>query len=216
MIKYVAVLLLIFSINFAYAEIPNTILVGAFSTGQIDAWQHKEFKGRTRYKIIQIDNKKVLKAESNASASGLFKEQRINLQDTPYLNWSWRIENRLGDLNEQKKSGDDYAARIYVVISGGVLFWNTRAINYVWSANTEKGKTWPNAFVGDNAIMIAIRSSEDATGTWFTEKRNVLYDLKQLYGKEYQYIDAIAVMTDTDNAKGKATAYYGDIYFSNR
>jgi hypothetical protein len=119
-------------------------------------------------------------------------------------------------LNEQKKSGDDYAARIYVVISGGLLFWNTRAINYVWSANTEKGKIWSNAFVSDNAVMVAIRSSGDATGTWFTEKRNVLYDLKQLYGKEYQYIDAIAIMTDTDNAKGKAAAYYGDIYFSNR
>lgn len=216
MIKQAVGLLLLFSSNFVYAETPNTIFVGAFSTGQIEDWQHKEFKGKTSYKIIQLDNKKVLQAESNASGSGLFKEQRIDLHKTPYLNWTWRIENRLGILNEQEKSGDDYAARVYIVISGGLLFWNTRAINYVWSANMAKGKIWPNAFAGDNAMMISIRSTEDPKGTWFTEKRNVQNDLKQVYAKDYQYIDAIAIMTDTDNAKGRAKAYYGDIYFSQK
>ncbi len=216
MMKQASFLLLLFSSIFANAEITHTTLIGAFSDGKIADWQHKEFKGKTHYKIIQLDNKKVLQAKSNASASGLFKEQRIDLNKTPYLNWSWRIENRLGNLNEQEKSGDDYAARIYVVINGGLLFWNTRAINYVWSANMAKGKIWPNAFAGDNAMMISIRSIEDPKDTWVTEKRNVLNDLKQVYGKDYQYIDAIAIMTDTDNAKGRATAYYGDIYFSQK
>jgi hypothetical protein len=79
-----------------------------------------------------------------------------------------------------------------------------------------KGKIWPNAFAGDNAMMIAIRSIKDPIGTWFSEKRNILTDLKQVFGKDYRYIDAIAIMTDTDNAKGRATAYYGDIYFSQK
>jgi hypothetical protein len=63
-------------------------------------------------------------------------------------------------------------------------------------------------------MMIALRSSSDQTGTWYTEKRNILADLKQQFGEELRYIDAVAVMTDTDNAQGKVTAYYGDIYFS--
>ncbi len=212
--KRATFLLLLFSTFLVKAETLHTKLIGAFSEGTIENWQHKEFKGKTHYKIIQLDGNKVLQADSKASASGLFKEQRIDLNKTPFLNWTWRIENRLGNFNEQEKSGDDYAARVYIVISGGVFFWNTRAINYVWSANTVKGKIWPNAFAGDNAMMIAIRSRKDPTGSWFSEKRNVQADLKQVYGKDYQYIDAIAIMTDTDNAKGKALAYYGDIYFS--
>jgi len=63
-------------------------------------------------------------------------------------------------------------------------------------------------------MMIALRSTSDHTSTWYTEKRNILADLKQQFGEELRYIDAVAVMTDTDNAQGKVTAYYGDIYFS--
>jgi hypothetical protein len=214
--KQAIFLLLLFSSVLVNAKTTNTRLIGTFSEGKTEDWQHKEFTGKTYYKIIHLDNKKVLRAKSNASASGLFKEQRIDLNKTPYLNWTWRIENRLGNLDEQEKSGDDYAARVYVVINGGLFFWNTRAINYVWSANMAKGKIWPNAFAGDNAMMIAIRSIKDPIGTWFSEKRNILTDLKQVFGKDYRYIDAIAIMTDTDNAKGRATAYYGDIYFSQK
>ena len=63
-------------------------------------------------------------------------------------------------------------------------------------------------------MMLALRSSGDQTSTWYTEKRNILADLKQLFGEDIHTIDAVAIMTDTDNAKGKATAYYGDIYFT--
>lgn len=189
-------------------------VVGNFSLGSMAGWKAKEFKGQTLYKLTELDGKKVVKAESSAAASGLFYEQRIDLKKTPILNWRWRIENRLAKLDEQDKSGDDFAARVYVVKSGGLVFWNTKAINYVWANATSQGKTWPNPFAGDHAMMVAVRSSTDSTGTWFTETRDVRADFKQLTGEDLLYIDAVAIMTDTDNAKGKATAYYGDIYFT--
>ncbi|MCK5191432.1 MAG: DUF3047 domain-containing protein, partial [Methylococcales bacterium] len=93
-------------------------------------------------------------------------------------------------------------------------FWKTKALNYVWVGNTVKGTIWPNAFAGNSAMMLAIRSSDDKTHTWYQEKRNILRDLKQQFGTDIRYIDAVAIMTDTDNGNGDATAYYGDIYFS--
>ena len=190
------------------------LMIGSFSSGSLEQWESKEFKGQTKYHTSILKGTRVLKAESADSASGLFKEQHIDLQKTPVMNWRWHIENRLGKINEQTKSGDDYAARVYVVVSGGVAFWQTKAINYVWASTSPTGKIWPNAFAGDHAMMIALRSSNDQTGTWYTEKRNILADLKQQFGKDIRYIDAVAIMTDTDNAHGKVTAYYGDIYFS--
>lgn len=195
-------------------ESTEKLVIGDFSSGSLKAWASKEFKGQTRYQLTALDGVSVLMAESADSASGLYREQHIDLQKTPFMNWRWRIENRLGNINEQEKSGDDYAARIYVVVSGGLVFWRTKAINYVWASTSAKGKIWPNAFAGDHAMMVALRSSGDQTGTWYTEKRNILADLKQLFGEDIHYIDAVAIMTDTDNAKGKATAYYGDIYFT--
>ncbi|MEQ1740143.1 MAG: DUF3047 domain-containing protein [Methyloglobulus sp.] len=195
-------------------QAPNKLVVGSFSTGSLAGWKSKEFTGQTQYQIAKLDGSQALKADSNASASGLFHEQRIDLQKTPVMNWRWRIENRLGKIDEQTKAGDDFAARVYVVVSGGLLSWNTKAINYVWASTSPKDKMWPNPFAGDHAMMLAVRSSSDKTGTWITEKRNIRADFKQLTGEDMPYIDAVAIMTDTDNAKGKAVAYYGDIYFT--
>lgn len=195
-------------------EHQSQIMVGSFSAGDLAGWKTKEFKGHTQYQIAKIDNAQALKADSDAAASGLFYEQKIDLEKTPVMNWRWRVENHLGKIDEQAKSGDDFAARVYVVKSGGLVFWNTKAINYVWASTSPKDKTWPNPFAGDHAMMVAIRSSGDKIGTWQTERRNIREDFKRLIGEDIRQIDAVAIMTDTDNAKGKATAYYGDIYFT--
>lgn len=198
----------------AEEQVLKNVSIGNFSKGSLVGWKTKEFSGQTQYRLIMQDGLKVLEANSNAAASGMFYEQRIDLHKTPIINWRWRIENRLGDIDEQIKSGDDFAARVYVVVSGGLAFWDTKAINYVWASTSPKDKTWPNPFAGDNAMMVAVRSSADKTGTWYAEKRYIRADFKKLTGEDIRYIDAVAIMTDTDNAKGKAKAYYGDIHFT--
>jgi hypothetical protein len=196
----------------ALAE-PN-LKVGEFSANHLDGWEQKSFKGETQYRLQAIDGLTVLTADSKAAGSGLFKEQKINLEQTPYLNWSWRIANRLTSLNEQTKSGDDYAARVYVVVKGGLAFWQTKAINYVWASSSQKDFVWPNAFAGDHAMMMALRGPEASLNQWQLEKRNVRADFKKLFGEDITAIDAIAIMTDTDNSGGQVTAAYGDIWFS--
>jgi len=188
--------------------------LGEFSRSHLDGWEHKSFKGETRYQLQILDGVMVLQADSQGAASGLFKEQRIDLEQTPFLNWSWRVANRLNGLNEQSKAGDDYAARIYVVVKGGLAFWQTKAINYVWASNTAKDTVWPNAFAGDHAMMLALQGPEAPLNVWRSEKRNVQADLKRLFGEDLRTIDAVALMTDTDNSGGQVTAFYGNIWFS--
>jgi len=205
---------LITPINKALAQNDIQIAISSFSTEGLKNWKTQSFLGSTDYQITLLDKQYVLQASSHASASGLYKEQRIDLHKTPFLNWRWRIHHPLTGLNEQSKSGDDFSARIYIVISGGWAFWRTKAINYVWANSSKKGAIWPNAFVGKKAMMIALRSSMDKSSTWYSEKRNIRKDFKQLFGSDIQYIDGIALMTDTDNSQSHALAYYGDIYFS--
>jgi len=192
----------------------ETVLIGDFSSGILTGWEEKIFKGLTDYKLVRIDNKLALRAQSRSSASGLVKKIRIDLQKYPYLNWSWKIEKGLPAMDEKSKAGDDYCARVYVIASDGLFFWNTKAINYVWSAGSKKGEIWPNAFAGKNAMMKAIRSREDEMSVWYEEQRNIYRDFKEIHGKEIRFIDAVAIMTDTDNSNGKAVAWYGNIYFS--
>ncbi len=190
-------------------------VVGAFSSGSLNDWQTHNFTGETHYQIVSdSDGTKVLQASSQNAASGLFRQQLINIRKTPYLNWRWKVLQPLSALPEQSKTGDDFAARMYVVIDGGLLFWQKKSINYVWSSQTPKATVWPNAFAGEAVKMLALRDATATLNTWYTEKRNIRTDLKNLLGLEVDAIDALAVMTDTDNSHGQAKTLYGDIYFS--
>lgn len=182
----------------------------------ISIWQEKQFVGLTDYQPVVIDGVAALKAHSVMSASGLYLEQRIDLHETPFLNWHWRVDRALTRLDEQTKRGDDYAARVYVVINGGLRFWKTRALNYVWSSSMAPESSWDNAYAGPNVRMISVRNNRNPTAEWLTEKRNILSDLKDHFGDEIRYIDAIAIMTDTDNSMGEAIAYYSNMFFSEK
>lgn len=195
------------------ASLAERLEVGDFSAGDLAGWAEKSFVGNTRYRIVEDTTGKVLQAESTASASGLWRKIRIDLTRTPYLHWSWRIDQTFSGNDERSKAGDDYPARVYVVVDGGLFFWRTRAVNYVWSSNQPVGTRWPNAFT-DHAVMLAVRSGSADSGRWVRERRDVRADLQRLFGEKIDHIDAVAVMTDSDNTGGRAEALYGDIYFA--
>ncbi len=211
--RFIFIFLLTTSFNNSADE---SLSLGRFSSGSLNHWEEKAFEGNTQYQIV-VDEKlknKVLQAKSQASASGLFREIKVDLNKTPILNWSWRVKNSLENLDERSKQGDDYAARIYIVVSGGIAFWNTKSLNYVWSSNMPVGSNWPNAYAADNVIMIALQSGNQVSNEWHQEKRNIQADFKRYFGKTVEQLDAIAIMTDTDNSGQKALAWYGDVFFS--
>lgn len=179
----------------------------------LDDWEQESFKGHTRYTLVNIDGVAALHAVSDNSASGLFRKQRIDLEKTPYLNWRWRVDQPLNGLDERTKAGDDYAARLYVMVSGGLFFWKTKAVNYVWSSSQAVGSHWDNAYTGQ-AQMVAVESGVENSGKWLSYKRHVVEDMRRLFGEDVRYIDGVAIMSDTDNSGGRVEAYYGDIYFS--
>lgn len=188
-------------------------MVGQFSTGDLKDWQTKSFKGETRYTVDEKSGRRALFAVSQGAASGLYREIRVDLHKTPWLNWSWRVDQVLDGIDERSKTGDDYPARVYMVVSGGAAFWKTRSLVYVWSSHQPIGATWHNAFTS-NARVMALRSGRDDAGRWVSEKRNIRADFQHLFGEEIDAIDAVALMTDTDNSGQNAAAWYGDIYFT--
>ena len=197
----------------------------ALSEQGIEQWQAKEFSGKSIYSVEQYKGQMALKAISQNSASGLVLEKKIDLIATPYLNWSWLVEQTLSPLDERSKAGDDFVARVYVVIDGGFMVWNTKSLNYVWSSNQDKGLVWNNAFAGSSVKMMSVRGQQSQRGQWYEEQRNVYQDLIDTFGdkgsqkanrKAYQYIDIIAIMTDTDNSGKDAETYYGDIIFTEK
>jgi len=201
----------------------TSINITSLNSNGVEHWQVKSFSGESSYNISEYQGRIALKAESEDTASGLVLEQKIDLLKTPYINWSWLITNKIQPLNEKSKSGDDFVARIYIVIDGGLMLWKTKSLNYVWSSNQESGLVWKNPYAGNNVKMLSVKGQEAEVGKWYQEKRNVYQDLITIFGdqgsdsknrKAYRYIDVIAIMTDTDNSGKKVESYYGDIVFT--
>lgn len=198
---------------FSLSTSGETLKISNFDTEGLEGWEAVNFNNETHYDVFKTERGRVIRAVSRDSASGMLKKTRIDLSKTPYLNWSWTIEKSLKNLDEKTRAGDDYAARVYVVIKDGLFFWQTKALIYTWTGSQPVGELWPNAFTS-NSQMLSVENGDTNAGKWVSEKHNVFEDLKRAFGKDMSHIDGVAIMTDTDNSDGQATAYYGEIYFT--
>jgi hypothetical protein len=176
----------------------------------LTTWQRESFQGETTYAL----DGEALRARCRNSASGLFLRQTIDLRVTPVIEWSWRVDAVFdGAVDETRKAGDDFPARLYVVRESTVLVWRTRALNYVWASAMPAGSNWPNPFASQ-AHMLALRSgAPPALGQWVTERRNIREDFRRYHGQDVERIDAVAIMTDCDNRNASAEAWYGPVRF---
>ena len=210
---YLASLLILFSVAVAFAA---EIAVGSFSSGVLTGWQDETFRGKdkTVYHLTRENGNTVLKAHSHAAASGLLKKVELDPKRYPVIRWSWKVEHTLGRENVAKRSGDDFAARVYVVFPS-TLFWRTRAINYVWASRLPKNSAVPSPYTA-NAVILAVESGGERVGAWVSEERNIYEDYKRLFGEEPPRLGAVAIMTDTDDTGDEVTAWYGDITLADR
>jgi hypothetical protein len=237
---YIYLILFLFPLPLIAQEESATIIVGHFSpiidTSTLPkSWEPLNFKNiptHTIYSVVQDNKISVIKAESDSSSSGLIKKVDINPIDFPFITWKWKVSNiyQNGDVN--KKSGDDFPARIYITFAydgDKVGFWekikfNTiklfygeyppiYAINYIWANKATQGLVTPNPFT-DRVKMIVIESGEKKIGTWAEETRNISDDFRSAFGEKPLHISGIAIMTDSDNTGESAIAWYGDIFFS--
>ena len=207
------VLIMMISVLGVAASEPLWVANFSLSGQGVEAFKRKGFMGKTDYEVVTMDARPVLRAASYKAASALYREMDINLLETPFLNWQWRVENTLSIPDQKVKAGDDYPARVYVVVKQGFFFWQTKALNYVWSNNEEDEAFWPNPFTA-NAVMIPVKSGKAGLQQWHTERVNIAEDFYRVFGERIETAHGVAIMSDSDNSGGRAVAYFGDIFFS--
>jgi hypothetical protein len=221
----------------ALAQDHSVLAVGHFSAEKVhdvlpSHWEPFYFKGierHTDYRLVEEDGQVVVKATSNASASGLTRKIAIDPKEYPVVQWRWKVANVLKRADIYQKEGDDYPARITIVFeydssklsaSQRVKYEVARllygeypplaTLNYVWCSKAPVGVVVPNPYT-ERSIMIVLESGQEKLGTWVSEERDVYEDYRKAFKDEPPMISGVAIMTDTDNTGESATAYYGDI-----
>lgn len=238
MVRTLVVLWAALSAASAWAEGGAVLEVGKFSasepgTGLPEGWKPLTFKKiskLTTYELVKNGEQVVVKATSDASASGLTKEVKIDPKEFPIVRWRWKVDDLLKTSDVTRKDGDDYPARLYITFeydpdkvgvgkklkyrAGRVLFGDIPigAINYVWERKAPVGAIIDNAYT-DFVKMVVVESGPQKIGVWTDESRNIYEDYKKAFGEEPPLINGVAIMSDTDNTKERVIAYYGDIVF---
>ena len=180
---------------------------------ELDVRKVRGADNNTVYTVGSNESGNYLKAVANNAASGLGKEVKINLNKTPFINITWKIEKDLPGIKENTKKGHDFAARVFVIKKTGATPLSNRAINYVFSSNNEIGFNSPSPYT-KKSIDNVLASTKKNPDEWVTVKANVKEDFKKFHDLDVNELDGLAIMSDTDNSKMKAIAYYQNIFFS--
>lgn len=202
------------------------------SFSSLDGWKALEFPKIDRhseYAVTASDEAEaggaVLRAQADASASGLIFEKTFEVADTPIMEWRWKIEGTVPGGDAATKDGDDYALRIYIIFPydpdeasfGTKLKYNAAkliygeypplaSLNYVWANQAWSQDILPNAFT-ERAMMFSVETGREHVGQWRSYRVDIRADYLAAFGKEPPATASLAIMSDTDNTGERVTAY---------
>ena len=194
----------------------NEVIVFEFTEVELSELDVRKVRGaenKTKYSVGSNDKGNFLKAVADNAASGLGKEVKINLNKTPIINITWKVEKDLPGIKENTKKGHDFAARVFVIKKTGATPLSNRAINYVFSSNNEVGFNSPSPYT-KKSIDNVLATTKENLNKWVTVRANVKEDFKKFHNLDVNELDGLAIMSDTDNSKLEVITYYQNIYFS--
>ncbi len=196
----------------------ENIKIFEFTESELNKLEVRKVRGadnKTLYSVGSDKNGNFLKAVADNSASGLGKKVNIDLNKTPIINITWKVEKDLAGIQENTKKAHDYAARVFVIKKTGATLLSNRAINYVFSSNNEIGFNAPSPYT-KKSIDYVLSTTKDSLNEWITVKSNVKEDFKRFHNLNVDQLDGLAIMADTDNSKLKTISYFQNIYFSSK
>ena len=211
LLKILSLFLLLTSVTSA-----KEVKVFEFTEIELSELEVRKVRGadnKTKYSVGFNDNGNFLKAVADNAASGLGKEIKIDLNETPFINITWKVEKDLPNILENTKKGHDFAARVFVIKKTGATPLSNRAINYVFSSNNEVGFNSPSPYT-KKSIDNVLATTKENLNKWVTVRANVKEDFKKFHNLDVNELDGLAIMSDTDNSKLKVITYYQNIYFS--
>ena len=204
--------LVILSLFFFYNANSEVLKIFEFTEEELKSLEVRKIKGETLWSVGSNQNGNYLKAEANAVASGLGKEINIDLNKTPFLNITWKVEKDLNGIIENSKKGHDYAARVFVIKKTGATALSNRALNYVFSSNNDIDQNWFSPYTKKSVDYI-LSTTKQHLNEWVTVKVNIKEHFKKFHNLDVDNLDGIALMTDTDNSELLAISYYQNIFF---
>jgi hypothetical protein len=176
--------------------------------------------------LVEQDGRQVLRIEADSAAGGLLHPLDLPGDRAWQLSWQWRSERRLDKARFASREGDDYAARVYVLLDYPLdsLAFLTRqklrlartfydpslpaaTLSYVWDNRVAPGTHARSAYT-EQAEMLALRGPEAPLGQWLTETRDLRSDAIAAFGSAPHRILGVVFAADSDNTGEHIESYF--------
>jgi len=164
--------------------------------------------------IEEQDGQRVVHLKSKIESSTIRKEikGKVNLKETPILEWTWKGVVLPTNADCRKKSADDQAAQLYVVWPRFPEAVRSQIIGYIWDTTAPIGTVVKSEKTG-TVTYVVVRSGPAYLGKWLTERRNVDEDYRKIYGTAPDNPGMISLAIDSDDTSSSAESVFGSILF---
>jgi len=167
--------------------------------------------------VENADGRRALHMVSKNEGSTITKDikGRVNLQETPILEWSWKVVTLPAKADSRRKETDDQAAQIYVGWPRFPEAVRSRIIGYVWDTTAPVGTIVKSQKAG-TITYVVVRSGKENLGKWLTERRNVVEDFKKIYGEAPESPGGVSIGIDSNDTRSSAESFIGPITFTSK
>lgn len=185
--------------------------------------------------LVQDEGATVLRVRSANAAGAAAFATREPIDARSSLQWRWKVDRVVEQADMQARSGDDFAARVYVFfdipeeelpllarikVQLARLVYGAEvpaaALCYVWD-NRHSPETSAWSSYTDRVRMIVVESGSARAGQWVEVRRDLEADFRAAFGAQWRKptpdVIGIAAGNDTDQTRESATAWFGDFRF---
>jgi hypothetical protein len=166
------------------------------------------------FEVVEVEGQRVLhlKSEGDSSTIGRDIKGKVDLKETPILEWRWKVTKLPRGADARKGETDDEAGQIYVTWPRFPEAVRSRIIGYIWDTTAPVGSIFKSEKTSTVSYVV-VESGPVKLGRWITEQRNVVEDFKKIYGAEPESPGAVSISIDSDDTRSTAEAFVGFLLF---
>lgn len=199
-------------------------------------WQHCAFPGKksTRYRAVRLDGREAVFSESDSAASMLRQQLRVEPSDLGKLGFSWKVPMMIAGADMTQRDSDDSPVRVLLAFDGDRSRFSAKnamlselalaltgeplpyaTLMYVWGTHSAPESVVINPRT-DRIRKLVLESGPARLGRWLDYERDIRADYEKAFGEAPGALVGIAIMTDSDNTRQKAKAWYGPVSLVNK
>ncbi|MEK6531530.1 MAG: DUF3047 domain-containing protein [Deltaproteobacteria bacterium] len=180
-----------------------------------EGWGITEWKGRAEFEVIETEIGSTLHLKSSSTSTALYKDMSFDIKEYPALNWKWKVERLPHGADARRGATDDQALQLYVIFPRWPAAVNSRVIGYIWDTSAPSG-AYLSSRKSRNTRYVVVKSGPSEIGRWHQETKDVYADYRRLFSEDPPKAGRVSVMIDTDDTKGHAESFIGNIFFSKK